>query len=202
MDPKARFTTEEALRHPWLQVCTGQWLPPETPRQPWTLPARWGRRWKHTFVWLGLFNAIFQGWAVGGWRCMFMSVGVSVGMSCVCVQALQPDLDEQALLWPILVPLFSESAVQLCSVLFLWEVVVALNLHPGCVLGFSHTPCLRQMGSSLVGGEPGYFLSPSDQVWGGPASCSWWADTPLADWHLHLSSLHYLCVPAGGCGSH
>lgn len=49
-----------------------------------------------------------------------MSVGVSVGMSCVCVQALQLDLDEQALLWPILVPLFfSESAVQLCSVLFL-----------------------------------------------------------------------------------
>lgn len=49
-----------------------------------------------------------------------MSVGVSAGMSCFCVQPLQPDLDEQALLWPIPVPLFfSESAVQLCSVLFL-----------------------------------------------------------------------------------
>lgn len=27
-----------------------------------------------------------------------MSVGVSVGMSCICVQPLQLDLDEQALL--------------------------------------------------------------------------------------------------------
>lgn len=27
VDPKARFTTEEALRHPWLQVCMGQCLP-------------------------------------------------------------------------------------------------------------------------------------------------------------------------------
>lgn len=40
-----------------------------------------------------------------------MSVGVSVGMSCICVQPLQLDLDEQALLWPVLVPWL----LQVCS---------------------------------------------------------------------------------------
>lgn len=45
-----------------------------------------------------------------------MSVGVSVGMSYICVQPLQLDLDEQLSLWPVLVPCgFSKSAVQLCS---------------------------------------------------------------------------------------
>lgn len=46
-----------------------------------------------------------------------MSVSVSVGMSCICVQPLQLDLDEMPPpLWPVLVPCgFSKSAVQLCS---------------------------------------------------------------------------------------
>lgn len=48
VDPKVRFTTEEALRHPWLQVGVGTVPPGINYRQLSAVPeGDGGRSWKH-----------------------------------------------------------------------------------------------------------------------------------------------------------